>query len=90
MDVRRERKRRIKNDSLVFGLSNLTRGCTLYQPMDNLERNKIYGKIKISARTNNLIYLVSIQVGVSSKHLGMWVWRPGEKAFMRYQHIDGI
>lgn len=44
LDGCKMRKRRIKNDSLVFGLSNLMSGCTLYQPMDNLGRNKFYGK----------------------------------------------
>lgn len=61
--------------------------------MENLEINKICGKIKISAWIDSLINLLDIQVGIPSKHLDMWVWRPGEidisetSAYRRYLKV---
>ena len=37
------KEREVLRKTLSFGLSNLMRRCTLYQPMDNLERNKMCG-----------------------------------------------
>lgn len=57
---KRERKRRIEDDFLVFDLSSLMNGCFFYWFMENLERNKICGKIKIFVCIDSLINLLDI------------------------------